>query len=327
MASSSGRKSGSSGSSSNRKRVVVGAEETVRVRYNKGKPEVESERKPTPRQTQRSSSERAGSRIPKPSSAGRKVASQKRDDRDKRRKEIGRRRLLLGALLVLVVAAIAWGLGALWQAPLFTVDTVKITGTSHLTNAEVRALANVPADATLLRLPKALIVQRVESSPWVSSVVLKRSFPHSILLEITERMPVAMADAGARGEWLVTADGWWVAKRAKEPTGTLAAIKDVPGLAPAAGVKSGSPQLANALAVVAGLSPELRKQLKFVSAETVEKTKLVLKNDIQVFIGSSEEIAKKDLIARAILGKEKDVVSVNVRVTDRPTWRGLDSGN
>jgi cell division protein FtsQ len=54
---------------------------------------------------------------------------------------------------------------------------------------------------------------------------------------------------------------------------------------------------------------------------------LVLKNDIQVFVGSSDEIAKKDLIARAILGKEKKVVYVNVRVTDRPTWRGLDSAD
>ena len=44
-------------------------------------------------------------------------------------------------------------------------------------------------------------------------------------------------------------------------------------------------------------------------------------------LAHSDEIEKKDLIARTILGKEKNVVYVNVRVTDRPTWRGLNPGN
>ena len=56
MASNSGRKSGSSGRSSSRKRVVIGAEETTRVRYSRDKPEVESERRKTPRQSKRESS-------------------------------------------------------------------------------------------------------------------------------------------------------------------------------------------------------------------------------------------------------------------------------
>jgi hypothetical protein len=79
------------------------------------------------------------------------------------------------------------------------------------------------------------------------------------------------------------------------------------------------------LVVTTGMATEVGHISGMLQATTVEKTMLVLKNDIQVFIGSSDEIAKKDLIARAILGKEKNVVYVNVRVTDRPTWRGLDS--
>ncbi|HEY5541230.1 MAG TPA: FtsQ-type POTRA domain-containing protein [Coriobacteriia bacterium] len=288
---------------------------------------MESERKRTPRQTQRDSSDRAGSRVPKPSSAGRKVASQKREDRDRRRKEIGRRRMLLGVALVAAVVALAWGLAALWRAPLFTVDSVKVNGVRHLTTAQILTLAAVPADATLLRLPKAQILRRVEASPWVASARLKRSFPHTVVLDVTERVPLVLADTGSSGLWLVTGDGYWVTQRSKEPTGGLVLVKDVPNLVPAAGRRSASAELSNALGVVAGLSPQLKKRLKFVSAATVEKTMLVLKNDVQVFVGSADEIAKKDVIARAILGKEKNVVYVNVRVTDRPTWRGLNPGN
>ena len=47
MASNSGRKSGSSGRSGPRKRVVIGAGETVRVRYHDKEPQVESQRRST----------------------------------------------------------------------------------------------------------------------------------------------------------------------------------------------------------------------------------------------------------------------------------------
>ena len=37
---------------------------------------------------------------------------------------------------------------------------------------------------------------------------------------------------------------------------------------------------------------------------------------MQVFVGSAEDIAKKDTVARAILAENKNVVYVNVRVVE-----------
>jgi cell division protein FtsQ len=260
-------------------------------------------------------------------SAGRKVAGQKRQERDRRRAEIGRRRALMLAVAVVLVVAVGWGMVALWQAPLFTIDTVNVTGVSHLKREDVLKLAAIPPDATLVRLPKAQIVARIQSSPWVSGVEVTRSFPNTLDVAIAERVPTATVDAQAAGQWLVSGDGYWIAPRGKDPTGTLVPIRDVPNLRPAAGQKIGSPELTNALAVIAGLSPELKAKTKLVSAASVEKTMLVLKNDIQVFFGPAEEVAKKDLIARSILSREKNIVYINVRITDRPTWRGLNAAN
>jgi len=83
----------------------------------------------------------------------------------------------------------------------------------------------------------------------------------------------------------------------------------------------------NALAVLRGLSPELKAQVKAISAPSVDKTALVLNDGVQVFIGSATEMARKDLITRGILAREKNIVYINVRVVDRPTWRGLEQGN
>jgi cell division protein FtsQ len=85
--------------------------------------------------------------------------------------------------------------------------------------------------------------------------------------------------------------------------------------------------LLNALAVLTGLSPELRAKVRTVSAPTVDKTALILPRGVQVFFGSAEDVTKKDIVARSILADNKNVVYVNVRVVNRPTWRGLDTAN
>lgn len=320
MASNSSRKSGSSGRSSSRRRTVIGGKETVRVRYAENQPQVEAERKRT---GQRGTGDRAGTRVPKVGAASRKVSAQKRDDRDKRRKSISRRNAVLPILGVIAAAGVVWGLVALWQAPLFTVDTVQVTGVHRLTQYEVLALAAVPPDATLLRLPENEIIARIQKSPWVSEVRLERRFPHALSVVVTERVPAAFVDVGAQGVWMVSGDGHWIIKRGSEPTGALLPIRDVPGLHPSDGAAVTSPELRNALSVIAGLSGFIKRRTQLVSAASVEKTMLVLKNQVQIFVGSAEDIGKKDLIARDILARQKNVVYVNVRVTDRPTWRGL----
>ena len=103
MTLNSGRKSGSSAHSTGRKRVVIGAQETVRVSYKKDKPQVESERRRTQRQT-RASSARPGMTGPKPTGAGRRIANVKRDERERRQHQINRRRVLAVLGIVALIA-------------------------------------------------------------------------------------------------------------------------------------------------------------------------------------------------------------------------------
>jgi cell division protein FtsQ len=320
MGSSSHRKSGSSARSTGRKRVVIGAQETVRVRYNKDRPDVQSERRSTSNRVRRPAREDG----PGP---GVRVANVKRDERERRQRAMGRRRLLVGAAIVCAVAALVWGLGALARAPIFSVTQVVVRGNSHLSAADIIEQAAIPADATLLRIPKSQIERNLAAQPWIGSAHLLRRFPHTVELVIVERSPVAMVDTGGTSIWLVDGQGVWIAKRTAENSASVPGIRDVEGLAPKGGVQSPSTELLNALAVVQGLSPELRAKVRTISAPTIDRTALILARGVQVFIGSAEEIAKKDKVALMILAQNKNVVYVNVRVVNRPTWRGLDSGN
>ena len=236
-------------------------------------------------------------------------------------------RIALGIGVGLVAAALVWGLVALWRAPLLPVKSVEVEGASRLTTASVLASAAVPADATLPRLPKAQIVARLSANPWIAEARVTRSLPGTVKIAIVERTPAAVVDTGASGPWLVSADSYWLAPKSAEDTMVVTTIRDVPAAVPLAGKQSDSKELKNALEVVAGLSPELRGRVQAVSAATVDKTALTLVDGIQVFVGSSQEISKKDQLVRQILAKEKKLVYINVRVVSRPTWRGLEPEN
>jgi cell division protein FtsQ len=252
------------------------------------------------------------------------VANEKRDERDRRRSAIARRRAALVVLALFLFGGVVWGVAKLWQAPILPVKQVTVTGNRRLTKDAVLARAAIPGDATLVRLPSAEIQQRLLADPWIAEATVDRRFPDAVNVSIVERVPAALVDAGGTELWLVSADGHWLGKRTADDTASVVTIRDIESLTPTAGVQAQAPELTNALAVLAGLSPELKGRVRAVSAPTVDKTALVLKDDIQVFIGSADEIAKKDQLTRKILAEEKNVVYLNVRVTSRPTWRGLE---
>ena len=255
------------------------------------------------------------------------MASDKRDERDRRRRAIARRRIGLGMLIAAAVVAVIWGLVELWTAPLLPVTKIQIEGASRLSTESVLASAAIPAGTTLPKLPTAEIVLRLTENPWIARASLSRSLPGTVKISIVERKPAAVVDAGPAGPWLVSEDGYWIAPRSAQDTEALITIRDVPVAVPGAGTQAKSEELKNALAVVSGLSPELRARVGSISAATVDKTALLLKDDIQVFLGSAEDLSTKDELVRKILAKEKKLVYINVRVISRPTWRGLDAGN
>ncbi len=317
MASNSGRKSGSSGRSNPRKRVVIGADETVRVRYRHNKPEVESER--------RGRSRTAGARRPTPAAkAGERLSTAKRQERERRQRWSQVRRIAIAVGVGLLVLGGITLLIALYRAPIFPVKDVVISAGPHHDRASILALAKLPADATLPRLNARAVVRRLTADPWIADATVERDYPSTVRIKVSERRPAVVVDGGGTQLWVASSDGRWLGLRSAEDTSAIL-VRDVTGVKGKAGASIGDPRVLNAIKVVAGISPELRRQLQFVSAPTVDETALHTRDDVEIFVGSAAKLAQKDRIVRAILKREKNrVVYVNVRVVERPTWRGLE---
>jgi len=345
MASSSNRRSGSSGRSNPRKRVVIGAHETVRVRYDQDEPVVESERaargrggstrakrdaanvargrQPETGKRRQPGAQRAAHAKAPRSAQGKRLSNAKREERERRQRGIRLRRYGAAAVAVSLFAALVWGVVALARSDLFAVTKVEVQGTRHLSVGEVRALAAVPAAATMFTVSASAIEDRVSRSPWIGSVDVTRDFPHGLRIAITERVPAAVIDAGGKDLWVVSRDGLWLGERSAEESG-VPVVRDVENVVARPGRRVAVPEVLNAARIAAALSKEMRARTAYISAPSIEKTAVITTDEVEVYFGDATDIATKERIALEILKREKGkVVYVNVRVVESPTWRGI----
>lgn len=229
------------------------------------------------------------------------------------------RLVIVAALTVAVAAAVA----AVYASPFLAVRRYRLVGARQLQLAGVLARAQVPADATLIRFPAEAVRDRIAQDPWVAEVTVHRRFPDTVEFDVVERTPTALVDAGGT-HWLVDAQAWVLAQHSPDASVTLPVVRKAEALSPKVGSRLTSPALTNALAVLAGISGELRREVRFVDAASADETALVTKENVDILVGRAEELQKKDRIARDILAAQRGkVVFIDVRSTDRGVWRGI----
>jgi cell division protein FtsQ len=319
VVSTSDRRSGSLGPSKKRKAVYIST-------ASHGRAAASAEKKASPRADGRKASPRADGRARVPvahPSASRARADERKAQRNARLSSQRRARSLRTGALVAAVLVVFASCIALYNSALFTVRTVEVVGVKHITADAVRRLAQVPANATLIRFPADAVASRVEADPWVESVTVSRIFPSGMRIRVVERVPLAVVDAGA-SKWIIDRIGSVIDTASADASATLPTITDVPALDLKPGRKTISEPLLNAISVLTGVSQQLSSIVRTVSAPTIDGTALVTADHVEIVIGQATDLAKKDALARRILKEQRGkVVSIDVRVVDRPTWRGL----
>lgn len=124
----------------------------------------------------------------------------------------GKNRLVPAVVVLAAIGggAAAWALGWLplawrelgWDA----VDHIEVRGTGRLAAANVRAWAGIPRAAGLWGIEAEPIVLRLEQHAWIESAAVHKRFPGTIVIDIKERIPAALARMG-RGSVLIDRNG------------------------------------------------------------------------------------------------------------------------
>jgi cell division protein FtsQ len=215
----------------------------------------------------------------------------------------GRRRLFLPwglvAVLLVLAGAVSW---ILFGTSLLGVNQVRVTGVSVLTPHQVEQAAAVTDGTPLAGLDLGAVRARVAALAPVRRVVVNRDWPHTVLVEVTERTAVAAVPQGKRFA-LVDTEGVAFHTVSQRPAGlpTMKVVKPGPGDA----------NTRAAIAVLRALTPTLRGQLVSISVEGPARIRLALQKDREVIWGDSTENDLKAKVATALLARDGSTFDVS----------------
>jgi len=214
------------------------------------------------------------------------------------------------ALVALALLAAYGGRQALLRLAQFRVDRIQVIGTAPAYAGLVRGAAGVPAGTPLLAVDTSAVRRRVATLPRFARVDVHRGWPSTLVIEVTERTPVALA-ASTAGPLLV--DGTGLAfQRAPDPPPPL------PRLA-AARVAPDDAATRAGLAVLTALPPWLRPRVRVIEASDPHAVLLRLADGTRVRWGSPDDSARKAAVLRVL--RSQRAHTYDVSAPDLPTIR------
>ncbi|GGN77532.1 hypothetical protein GCM10010112_50630 [Actinoplanes lobatus] len=205
---------------------------------------------------------------------------------------------LTAAGVVLLAGGLAW---VVYGTSLFGVREVRVVGAQVLTADQVRAAAAVEPDRPLARVDLDAVAAAVRGLPPVDRVLVTRSWPSTVEIQLVERAPVAAVPAG---EQFLLIDDEGVPFRA------VATPKDLP-LARVATPGRNDENTGSALTVLAALSDELREQLVAISVASPVQIRLELRKGRVVIWGDDTASKQKSIVATALLREKGDEIDVS----------------
>jgi cell division protein FtsQ len=105
--------------------------------------------------------------------------------------------LVLGIFTGLTASLYSYGKHS-WRFRIDSSDQIEITGTQHITKAQIMEVMGGDIGRNIFFVPLAQRKAQLEQIPWVESASVMRFVPNRLGIEIHERTPVAFARIGSR---------------------------------------------------------------------------------------------------------------------------------
>ncbi|HVD27556.1 MAG TPA: FtsQ-type POTRA domain-containing protein [Mycobacteriales bacterium] len=196
---------------------------------------------------------------------------------------------------VVALVAVVW---LLLVSPVLGVSTVQVDGVRILPADQVRETAGIEPGTPLLRVDVDAARARVARLPQVASVEVTRGWPHTVVVTVVERVPIAIVgEPGQR--WLVDAEGVLFDTVTGAPP---------PGVVPLEVAHPGpdDPATTAVLAALRALPTDLRRDVASAGATTAEDVSLTLADGTLVRWGGSEQSDRKGAALVALIEQLAD---------------------
>ena len=229
---------------------------------------------------------------------------------------VTRRRAITAAIAI----AVLYAGYLLWfrNLPLFSIDEVTVSGATTNAPAIKQAVEQVSGDMTTLHLHDDELRDAMAHFPTVASVGATTSFPHTLHVTVTERLPVAFVEIGDRPT-AVSADGYML-------VGTSFNQKELPRIeGTVAGGTRLSGDAADEAAILGAVPSPLRNHIESSTWSDADGGVVVnLDNGPDLRFGDGSRTRDKWTAAVAVLSSSEhgSPSYLDVSVPDRPVSGG-----
>lgn len=234
-----------------------------------------------------------------------------------------RRRQLRALGILLVIGAVAFVMWAVLFSSWLSVQQVQVVGLSPegevAGSAQVQNAAAITVGTPMARVDSGAAVDRIQQLPWVQDVEVRRGWPDTVVLAVTERTPVAVVETAVDGSALrddSDQDSADVVRQGVDATGV---VFDPPGglwlTDPV--IRGESVAIPEAVEVVATLPEEIARRVRVVQAVTPDDIRLRLGNDAIVRWGNASEPDFKGEVLAALLNRR--AAGYDVSAPELPT--------
>jgi cell division protein FtsQ len=112
----------------------------------------------------------------------------------------------IGLAIVAAIGGTAWGgYHFVTHSPRFAITTIEIRGNHHLSTDQIRAELPARAGDNVFATNLDGLVRDLRAEPWIARAEAHRILPHTIVIDVVEHEPAALAELG--GLYLVDAAG------------------------------------------------------------------------------------------------------------------------
>ncbi len=216
--------------------------------------------------------------------------------------------LLIGLYGVVAGGHVKSLFGNLTAAAGLKIDAIRISGQSETAELDVLGRLAIPDHASIVTFDVAAARQRVEQLPWVASATIRKVYPDTLEVDITEREPFALWQRNGAVA-LIDASGQVLSDYISPR------YRDLPMLV-GAGAQSEATEI---LALIAQF-PDIRSQLKAATLVSGRRWNLTLNNGVVIMLPEEDPVpalVELEALDQSQQLLSRDIISVDLRLPDR----------
>ena len=229
--------------------------------------------------------------------------------REQRKKKY--KRYAIVGLVTTALVGLIWFFGF---SKTMEITAVEVSGNDLVSAAAIEKAARLDLNQTLARINTDQIAENVRKVPQVDDVQIKRGWPRTLKIVVTERNAIAWFESGNRYQ-VFDAEGVVFKKSKSKPKGLV----EVRAVKADGKSKEALSNVAQTINYLADNSPELSKQIKFIEVGGQDRITLVMKDRSSVQWGSAERLADKLAVLTALRTIKARVYDVSA--PNQPTTR------